>query len=144
MPPFSEKTIVSELNVWKLLSLLIQIWDKWKRGNSSQGVKRNFNMLLKGCVSNIWDELNVIWFCGRYLHHEGGNCQKNCFEVFSRAGSDWPLCMFSTLIVTPLHVFRHTFDKNLSRTFPLYLRAVFHLSQTASDGFDQNWGKSGS
>ena len=60
LPPFPKKTILSEWNIWKLLSLLIDIWDKWKRGNSSQGVKRNFNMLVEGCISNIWDELNVV------------------------------------------------------------------------------------
>ena len=146
MLPFSEETIVSELNIWKLLSLFIQIRDKWKRGNSSQGAKRNFNMLLKGCVSNIWDELNVIWFCGRYLHHEGGNCQKSYFEVFSRAGSDWSLCKISTLTATPFMFFVHKyliFDKYLTEIFSLNLWSVFQLSQTASDGFDWNWVKSG-
>ena len=37
---------------------------KLKRGNSSYGVKINFNRLVEGCVLNIWDELNVMWVCG--------------------------------------------------------------------------------
>ena len=58
--PLPKKQILSERNIWKLLSLLIDIWDKCKRSNSSQGVKRNFNMLVEGCISNIWDELIVV------------------------------------------------------------------------------------
>ena len=62
--PFSKETIVSEWNIWKVLSLLIYICDKLKRGNSSKGVNRNFSRLGEGCASNILDELNFMWFCG--------------------------------------------------------------------------------
>ena len=37
----------------------------------------------------------------------------------------------------------HIFVKYFMEIFPLDIWAVFHLSQTASDGFDQNWAKSG-
>ena len=40
--------------------ILIDIWDKWKRGNSSQGVKRNLKELVEGGISNILDELIVV------------------------------------------------------------------------------------
>ena len=82
---------------------------------------------------------------GRYLQVGGGDCQKICFEVFSRAGYDWPLCKFSTLTVIPFMFFvnkYHMFDKNLTKKISLSLLAVSHLFQTASDGFDQNWAKS--
>ena len=93
----------------------------------------------------------VLWFYwleifGRYLHHEGGNCQKSYFEVFSRAVSDWSLCKISTLTATPFMFFVHKyliFDKYLTEIFSLNLWSVFQLSQTASDGFDWNWVKSG-
>ena len=32
----------------------------------------------------------------------------------------------------------HIFDKYLTKIFSMKLWTVFHLSQTASDGFDQN------
>ena len=92
----------------------------------------------------LWCEWMKIF--GRYLHHEGGNCQKSYFEVFSRAGSDWPLCKISTLTATPFMFFVHKyliFDKYLTEIFSLNLWSVFQLSQTASDGFDWNWVKSG-
>ena len=57
--------------------------------------------------------------------HEGGNCQKSYFEVFPRAGSDWPLCKISTLTVMPFMFFDdkyHIFDKYLTEIFfPEYL-----------------------
>ena len=92
--------------------------------------------------------LRFLWMkiFGRYLHHEGGNCQKSYFEVFSRAGSDWSLCKISTLTATPFMFFVHKyliFDKYLTEIFSLNLWSVFQLSQTASDGFDWNWVKSG-
>ena len=96
------------------------------------------------CYMVLWCEWMKIF--GRYLHHEGGNCQKSYFEVFSRAGSDWPLCKISTLTATPFMFFVHKyliFDKYLTEIFSLNLWSVFQLSQTASDGFDWNWVKSG-
>ena len=92
----------------------------------------------------LWCEWMKIF--RRYLHHEGGNCQKSYFEVFSRAGSDWPLCKISTLTATPFMFFVHKyliFDKYLPEIFSMNLWSVFQLSQTASDGFDWNWVKSG-
>ena len=38
-----------------------------KRGNSSKGFNRKFKRLEEGCASNIWDKLNFMWFCGKYL-----------------------------------------------------------------------------
>ena len=96
------------------------------------------------CYVVLWCEWMKIF--GRYLHPEGGNCQKSYFEVFSRAGSDWPLCKISTLTATPFMFFVHKyliFDKYLTEIFSLNLWSVFQLSQTASDGFDWNWVKSG-
>ena len=92
--------------------------------------------------------LRFLWMkiFGRYLHHEGGDCAKSCFEDFWRAGSDWPLCKISTLTATPFMFFVHKyliFDKYLTEIFSLNLWSVFQLSQTASDGFDWNWVKSG-
>ena len=84
---------------------------------------------------------------GRYLHHdsweEGGDCQKSYFEVFSRVGSDWPLCKISTLAVTPFMFFVHKCHIFDNKDIFLYLWAVFHLSQKASDGFNKIWAKSG-
>ena len=49
-----------------------------KRGNSSYGANRNFNMLVEGCASNIWDELNVRRFFGfSELKYLGDICTMN-------------------------------------------------------------------
>ena len=58
--PISQENNFIRVKYLEITLILIDIWDKWKRGNSSQGVKRNFNMLVEGCISNIWDELNVV------------------------------------------------------------------------------------
>ena len=59
------------------------------------------------------------------LHQEGGDWEQSCFEVFWRAGSDWPLCKISTFSVTPFIFFNnkyHIFDKCLTEIFfPEYL-----------------------
>ena len=57
---------------------MIYICDKLKRGNSSKGVNRNFNGLVEGCASNIWDELNVRCFYGfSELKYLGDICTMN-------------------------------------------------------------------
>ena len=88
----------------------------------------------------------VLWVSwmqifGRYLNHEGGDSEKSCFEVF---GSYCALCKFSIFTVTPFMFvvpMYHIFDKYLTKIFSMKLWTVFHLSQTASDGFNQNWAK---
>ena len=61
-----------------LFSFLKTFKDELNRGNSNPAFIIHFSRLLKGCVSDNWNQLNVIWFCGlgRYLHHGGGDCQK--------------------------------------------------------------------
>ena len=94
------------------------------------------------CGSVVWVNEN-IW---EIFPPWRGQLSKSYFEVFSRAGSDWPLCKISTLTATPFMFFVHKyliFDKYLTEIFSLNLWSVFQLSQTASDGFDWNWVKSG-
>ena len=81
---------------------------------------------------------------GRYLHHdswqEGGDCQKSYFEVFSRVGSDWPLCKISTLSVMRVMVFAdkyHIFDKNWTGRFPPGSLSSF---SSVPNSLDQNLG----
>ena len=63
LPQFSKKIIVSLWNILKLLSLLIYVYlgTSWKEATA---VNRDFNRQVKGCASNVWDELNVMRFCG--------------------------------------------------------------------------------
>ena len=61
-----------------LFSFLEKIEDELNRDNSNPAFNIHFSRLLKGCVSDNWDQLNVICFCGlgRYLHHGEGDSQK--------------------------------------------------------------------
>ena len=47
--------------------------------------------------------LRFLWMklFGRFLHHEGGDCAKSCFEDFWRAGSDWPPVQNFNLHIAP-------------------------------------------
>ena len=144
--PFSKEAIVSKSNIWILLSLLSYIqglveqsnssWSQWKFKPASGRMCFKYLGRVE-CYVVLWFECMKIF--GRYLHHEGGDQQKSYFEVFSRAGSDWPLCKISNLAFTPFMFFvykYHIFEKCLTKIFSLNIWTVFHLSQTASDGFD--------
>ena len=69
-----------------------------------------------------------------------------CGSVVLLNENIWPLCKSSTLAVTPFMFFVHKYhfvDKYLTNIFSLNLWPVSYLSQAASDGFNQNWTKSG-
>ena len=85
--------------------------DQLNRGNFCPEISMNLSRCLNSCVSNIGDKLNVMqkrlieMIClvqgneifGRYLHHEYGDWQPSCFEVFWRGPSNWSLCRILTL-----------------------------------------------
>ena len=85
-------------------------------------------------------------FLGRFLKYiRGGSGIPKIYVKFwwplFLAGSDQPLCKISALPVMPFMFLGdkyHFFDKYLTEIFFPESLGSFHVSQTASDGFDQN------
>ena len=102
-------------NCFKLIYLEITftfytyLWTSWveaTKNMESMGLLTGCGMMCFKYLGRVecYVVLCLKWMkiFGRYFHHEWGDCENGCFEVFWREG---PLCKISTFTVIPFVFF---------------------------------------
>ena len=114
------------------------------------------NRLVEGGVSNIWDELNVLW-CASYREWKkwdifapwtGCMTKKVVLKSFEEHGLLGFCTKFQLLLCQSCHAcflsITTTFLTNIWRKyFSLNFQNFFNYQKQIHSGFDQTWAKSG-